>query len=497
MNTRTMLLLIGGALALAAVGTGGWLLGKRGASPATTAAAAPAAGPQKPGDIDPATGKKVLYWHDPMVPGQRFDKPGKSPFMDMMLVPKLADDEGGGVKIDPRVAHSLGVRLAAATREQLAPRVAAVATVSLNERDIAIVQARAAGYVERVYARAPGDVIAAGTPLADVLVPEWLGAQQELLALEAAGDTQLAAAARQRLVLLGMTESQIAQIEQSGQPSAVLTVAAPIGGVIQELMLRQGMAVMAGATLARINGLATVWLEAAVPEAHAALLAPGRAVGARFAAYPDESFDGKIAAVLPEANRDTRTLRVRMEFPNRAQKLKAGMFAQVAFSGPPETALVVPSEAVIRTGQRALVYVAVADQPGRYTPVEVQLGREVDGKLVVTRGLSEGQQVVASGQFLIDSEASLAGVVGRGAPQAKAPAAPLHEGVGVVTEIGADEITLSHEPIPSMQWGAMQMPFKVGSPDQLKVAKAGEWVRFRFRQDKDGFVLDSLERAKK
>jgi Cu(I)/Ag(I) efflux system membrane fusion protein len=158
---------------------------------------------------------------------------------------------------------------------------------------------------------------------------------------------------------------------------------------------------------------------------------------------------------------------------------------------------VVPSEAVIRTGQRALVYVAVADQPGRYTPVEVQLGREVDGKLVVTRGLSEGQQVVASGQFLIDSEASLAGVVGRGAPQAKAPAAPLHEGVGVVTEIGADEITLSHEPIPSMQWGAMQMPFKVGSPDQLKVAKAGEWVRFRFRQDKDGFVLDSLERAKK
>ena len=192
----------------------------------------------------------------------------------------------------------------------------------LNERDVSIVQARTNGFVERVYARAPGDVVAAGAPLVDVLNPEWLGAQQEYLAVKATGDAALTQAARARLTLLGMPASLIERVDQSGQAVALHTITAPTGGVITELMVRQGMTVAPGMTLARINGLGTVWLEAALPEALAAAIQPGQAVEARFPALPGEVLKGRVAAVLPEANRDTRTLRVRIELPNPGQRLQ-------------------------------------------------------------------------------------------------------------------------------------------------------------------------------
>ena len=367
-----------------------------------------ATGPATPADMKQGE-RQVLYWYDPMNPQHKFDKPGKSPFMDMQLVAKYADEASDvGVRIDPTLAQNLGMRLATVERRSMSAGVSAVATVGFNERDVAIVQARTGGFVERVYARAPGDVIRAGAALADLLVSEWAGAQAEFLAVKATGDAELTAAARERLRLLGMTEAQIARVEQSGQLSAVMTITAPISGVIQELGVRAGMSVSPGMTLARINGLGTVWLEAAVPEVHAAMLLAGRPVEARFAAYPGEVFKGRIATVLPEANRDTRTLRVRMELSNPGERLKPGMFAQVAIPGESKEALVVPIEAIIRTGKRALAFVSV--QPGQYTPVEVELGQELDGKLTILSGLKDGQQVVVSGQFLIDSEASLSGL---------------------------------------------------------------------------------------
>jgi membrane fusion protein, copper/silver efflux system len=293
--------------------------------------------------------------------------------------------------------------------------------VQLNERDIAVVQARTAGFVERVYARAPGDVIAAGAPLVDVLNPEWLAAQQEYLAVKRTGDAALTQAARSRLTLLGMPAALVDRADGAGTPVAVQTITAPIGGVIAELMVREGMTVAGGMTLARINGLATVWLEVALPEAQAATIRPGQVAEARFPALPDQVVKGRVAAILPEGNRDTRTLRLRIELPNPGLRLRAGLFAQVSLRGPQREALVVPAESVIRTGRRALVY--VADAPGRYRPVEVQIGEQFDDRVVVQRGLQAGQQVVASGQFLIDSEASLQGVRPGDAAPAANPAA--------------------------------------------------------------------------
>jgi membrane fusion protein, copper/silver efflux system len=368
-----------------------------------------------------------------------------------------------------------------------------VGTVMLNERDVSIVQARANGFVERVHARAPGDVVAAGAPLVEVLNPEWLGAQQEYLAVKATGDASLTQAARARLQLLGMPAALIERVDQSGQAVPLHTISAPTGGVITELMVRQGMTLAPGMTLARINGLGTVWLEAALPEALAASIHTGQAVEARFPALPGEVLKGRVAAVLPEANRETRTLRVRIELPNPGQRLKAGMFAQVSLRGPTRDALVVPAEAVIRTGKRALVY--VSEQPGRYRPVEVEIGEQVDEHIVVRGGLMAGQQVVASGQFLVDSEASLQGVLARGltrAALAPASAASVHRATGVVVDVEPGSLTLEHGPVPALKWPAMTMPFKLASPALAKGLRKGQSVSFGFDKQGDDYRITDI-----
>jgi membrane fusion protein, copper/silver efflux system len=455
--------------------------------------------------------RKVLYWYDPMVPTQHFDKPGKSPFMDMQLVAKYADDISGNgngddatsIKIDPGVLQNLGVRSAKVERGNLAVPIDAVATVQLNDRQVAIVQARSGGFVERVYARAPGDVIPRGAPLVDLLMPEWAGAQGEFLAMLKTGDQALAQAARERLKLLGMPAKLIGRVEQIGQPQPVVTISTPIGGLIQTLDVRAGMTVSGGAALAKINGLDSVWLEAAIPEDRAGQIYPGKEMEAHFAAYPGTTFKGKVIAVLPETNADSRTLRVRVELPNRDGRLKPGMFAQVRLAaGGAEPVLLIPSEAVIRTGVRNVVLLALDE--GRFQPVEVKLGQEAAGKVVVLDGLTEGQRIVASGQFLIDSEANLKGVLARmnGAAKetpagaASAMAAPLHEAVGKVEAIKDGEITLSHGPVPSLGWGPMTMPFKLVRPDMAAALKPGDTVNFGFRESDRGYVIEQLGKSR-
>ncbi|MDE2159793.1 MAG: efflux RND transporter periplasmic adaptor subunit, partial [Burkholderiales bacterium] len=300
--------------------------------------------------------------------------------------------------------------------------VRAVGTLQLDQSEVAIVQARSAGFVERVPRLAAGDVIAAGALLAEVMNPDWLGAEQEYLAVQATGDAALTAAARTRLRLLGIPEATIDAVGRSGRVAATQRITAPIAGVVTELDVRNGMTLAPGSTLARINGLATLWLEAAVPEAQGGAVRPGMPVQARFAAWPGVVINGRVAAILPEAQRDSRTLRLRVELPNPGQRLQAGLYAEVTLQGPQQPALTVPSEAVIRTGRRALVYLALPE--GRYEPIEVEVGAEIGDRIVVRSGLAPGQRVVASGQFLLDSEASLRGIVARGAAGAGAASEP-------------------------------------------------------------------------
>jgi Cu(I)/Ag(I) efflux system membrane fusion protein len=365
--------------------------------------------------------KQALYWYDPMFPQQQFDKPGKSPFMDMQLVPRYADGAAStatpAVQIDPGLAQNIGVRLASVSRGVLTSRLDLSGILAFNERDVAVVQARAVGFVERVYARAPGDVLKAGAPLVDLLIPEWAAAQEEFLALRRSAERGLIAAARQRLRLSGMPAGLIAQMERSGQVQSVLTVTSPISGALQTLDVREGMTVAPGQTLARFNGLGSVWLQVAVPEARGATLKVGQTVQSRFVGLPGETLDGTVSAILPATATDSRTVQVRVELPNPEGALRPGMTAQVSLAQTSGQALLqVPSEALIRTGKRVLVM--LAEEGGRYRPVEVETGVENQDRTVILSGLQEGQQVVASGQFLLDSEASLKGITATAAEAA-------------------------------------------------------------------------------
>ncbi|MEO6092817.1 MAG: efflux RND transporter periplasmic adaptor subunit [Novosphingobium sp.] len=433
-------------------------------------------------------GRKALYWYDPMVPSQHFDKPGKSPFMDMQLVPKYADDGGGeapGVRIDPAASQSLGLRTVEVRRGGIASSLTATGTIAFNQRDVAIVQTRSAGFVQRVYGRAPGDVVRAGAPLADLLVPEWGGAQAEFLAVRRTGNAALTQAARQRLMLLGMPSGTLASVERTGRPHNVVTISTPISGAIKALDVRAGMTLAAGQTLAEVNGLGTVWLNAAVPEAIGGPLRPGQAVQATLAAFPGTTIHGRVTTILPETQADSRTLTVRIELPNRAGRLRPGMFATVSFGGSAQPALLIPTEALIRTGTRTLVMLAL--DKGRYRPAEVQTGRESGGDTEILAGLREGEKIVASGQFLIDSEASLSGVEARPIGGATPPtvgkpagSAALYETVGKIEQLTGTSVTLSHEPVPAIGWPAMTMIFQLPDPKIARGLTPGDRVRFGF-----------------
>ena len=368
----------------------------------------------KAGELDPATGKKILYYHDPMVPGNKFDKPAKSPFMDMMLVPVYADGDSDGSKVtvSPRVQQNLGVRTTAVTEGSLAPQVAAVGNIAWNERDQVVVPARANAIVERLFVRAMLDRVARGQPLAELYVPEWAAAQEEWLSLRRMQGSELAVlvdGARQRLRQAGMNEAQIAQVEASGRVQARFTLVAPMAGVVTELMAREGATVVSGSTLFRIQGNATVWAQAEVPESQVAQLPPGARVRATSPALPGTSLEGRVQAILPELNATTRTLKARIELHNPGARLVPGMFVQLQFmDARAAKMLLIPTEAVIQTGQRTVVM--LAEDGGRFRPVEVETGIESAGQTEVRRGLRAGQKVVVSSQFLIDSEASLKGV---------------------------------------------------------------------------------------
>ena len=380
-----------------------------------TPAVPSAASAQKAGDVDAKTGKKVLYWHDPMVPGQKFEKPGKSPFMDMQLVPVYADSGGDetAVAISPRMQQNLGVRTAEVKSGSLTSTVEAVGSVAYNERDVAVVQARSNGFLERLHVRAPLDPVRKGQPLAELYVPDWVAAQEEYLTakrISAQSDSKslagLADAARQRMRLAGMSDAQIAAVEAGGKVQARFTITAPIAGVIGELTAREGMTVMAGAPLFRINGLSTVWVNAELPEVAAAQVRPGNPVEARTPAVSGTVFKGKVSAILPEVNPATRTIKARIELANPGGQLVPGMFATVSFApAARKDVLLVPTEAVIQTGKRSVVVVAQGE--GKFAPVDVEVGVDSNGQTEIRKGLQAGQKVVISGQFLVDSEANL------------------------------------------------------------------------------------------
>jgi Cu(I)/Ag(I) efflux system membrane fusion protein len=367
----------------------------RGAPSATGAAAAAQSKPQ--------------YWYDPMHPAEHFDKPGKSPFMDMQLVPKYSKDAApGSIAVDSRVVQNLGLRLAKVDQGSFARVVDTVGSVAVDEHRIEAVQVRQPGWVERLGVRAAGDPVRRGQLLAGIYSPDLLATQQELLIALGTNDPALIEASRRRLALFGLSETQIVRVEKTRQVERQVDYYAPFDGYVLELGIRQGAEVQPGAMLFQLADLNSVWVTAEVAEAQAAWLKQGDRAEIEVPALPGERFEGQVDYLYPELTQATRTLKVRVVVKNPRKHLRPGMFATAYFqSKTQDHALTVPSESVIKTGTRS--FVIVADDDTHFRPARVRVGAEQGGRSEILEGLTLGQNVVASGQFLIDSEANLRG----------------------------------------------------------------------------------------
>lgn len=367
---------------------------------------------------------RVLYWYDPMKPDVHFNTPGRSPFMDMQLLPKYASEASNGrqeILVDPRMVQNLGIRTATVEYGGIARLVRTTGIIAANEKAIEVVQTRAAGWVERLNVRAAGEAVTRGEALAEIYSPDLLAAQHELLVLARAAtesdSNALLQAARGRLSLLGLTDAQVSQIQKTGRAQRQVAVYSPVNGVITELGVRQGAQVTPGMSLFTVADLSKVWLSAQVTEAQASWITRGQSAEVRVLALAGQVFTGTVDYVYPELTRDTRTLKARIVLDNPHLALKPGMYADVILQGgAQQEALLMPSESLIRTGTRSTVI--VADGGGKFHPVEVVAGDQADGKVAILKGLQEGDDVVTSGQFLIDSEANLMGAFSQmSAPQ--------------------------------------------------------------------------------
>ena len=355
---------------------------------------------------------RPLYWYDPMIPAEHHDKPGLSS-MGMKMIPKYADAgaDQNVVRIDAATIQNLGVRIASVERRALPATVQVPGTISWDLRQAVVISARVDAVVSKLYARAPYTSVAAGTPLADLLAPQWSSAVAESQALQHVQSVEakaLRGAAQQRMQVLGLSATDGRTIGSGGQ----ITLHAPQAGVISTLDVREGQRVSAGQTLMTINGLSTVWVEAALPQAVAGTVHTDTPVTVRVDALPGQVFHGHVESLLPDVDMTTRTQRARIVLANPGGTLSPGMFASVQFDPTPGKPVpVVPDDALISTGDHTRVI--VAEDGGRFRVVAVHAGRTAGGYTEIVDGLTGGEKVVVSSQFLIDSEASLSGALER------------------------------------------------------------------------------------
>ncbi|MEQ0235954.1 efflux RND transporter periplasmic adaptor subunit [Klebsiella sp. CN_Kp116] len=469
------------ALAIALAAASGYWLGSRNA-PTSSADGA-----------QTETGRKVLYWYDPMAPGTRFDKPGKSPFMDMDLVPRYADEgageEAGGVQISARQQQNLGVRTADVARRTLAQKLSAFGTVAIDERSVETVPALASGLIEKLYVNASQQFVKKNEALAELWIPQWAAAQQEYLAVRQLGDSGLTAAARGRLQLQFMPDAIIRSVERSGKPQTRITVRAPHDGYVSKLDVRTGAQVTATQPLFELASLDPVWIVIDYPQSQASLLRVGSQVTAATSSWPGTTFQGTVSELLPDLEATTRTLKARVVLNNPQHQLKPGMYLNVELAEAQQgrEVLTIPEEALIATGTSNRVL--IADGEGHFRPVEVTAGRTQDGLVEVTSGLEEGQKVVTSGQFLIDSEASLRSALPLMAGQNEEIQS--YSAQGIIKAVSDEAVTIAHQPVPALKWPAMIMDFAI-TPQLREQVRPGESVMFHFVLTDEGARVTSI-----
>lgn len=363
---------------------------------------------------DAATGKerKPLYWVAPMDSNYRRDQPGKSP-MGMDLIPVYEDengagstaDEPGSVRISPDVVNNLGVRTAEVSRGALSNVVTTVGYVQYDEDRLVHIHPRVEGWLEKLHVKAAGDPVKKGEPLFALYSPTLVNAQEELILALKRNNTTLVRAASERLRALQVPLSEIDRLKRQQKVSQTIVVTAPQDGVVNQLNVREGMYVQPGMEVMSIGMLDHIWVIGEVFERQANKVRQNDRVHMRLDYLPGREWQGTVDYLYPSLNEKTRTAQVRVHFDNPDGYLKPGMFAQMTISTPPsKETLLIPQEALIRTGNQSRVVLAMGE--GRFKSIEVEPGIIADDQVEILSGLKEGDRIVTSAQFLIDSESS-------------------------------------------------------------------------------------------
>ncbi|EKT55415.1 efflux RND transporter periplasmic adaptor subunit [Providencia burhodogranariea] len=364
--------------------------------------------------------RTVLYWYDPMYPNTKFDQSGKSPFMDMDLVPKYEDENvssinNKGITINPAQIQNLGVKTVDVKWGKLNYDLTFPAEVAFNDHQFVIVQARENGFIEKIYPLAIGERILKGTPIADLTIPAWVEAQSEYLALKQIGSTKNELnSVIERLRLNGMPEEYIAQLIRSGKVQTRFVIKAPISGVITALNLRQGMNVTKEGVIAQIQGTNPLWINASLSQSAAELLTNDVTFFVSIPAYPTHQFVVNNWIVLPSADITSRTISIRAEINDDENLLKPGMTAYLNLVAQGKESMLIPSQAIVDSGKEQ--HVIAVGENGEFIPKKIRRINESQQIAAISDGVQVGEHIVTQGIFLIDSEANISGALERMAP---------------------------------------------------------------------------------
>jgi Cu(I)/Ag(I) efflux system membrane fusion protein len=338
----------------------------------------------------------------------RRDKAGKSP-MGMDLVPVYADEagaDGSSVSIAPEVVQNLGIRTATAERSRLWRGIDTVGYVDYDESKVSHIHLRTEGWIEHLVAHSEGERVRKGEKLLELYSPDLVNAQEEFVQALALGNTNLTRASRERLIALGIPVSQVEHLEKTRKVKQTISIYSPQDGVVSKLMVRHGMYVTPDKQVMSLADLSSVWLLAEIYETQADWVKVGQSAEVSLAFLPGRIWEGKVEYIYPSLDPKTRTLKARLRFDNPNEALKPNMYTNVKiYGGPKEDVIVIPVEALIRTGRESRVVIALGE--GRFASRTVTAGIESGDWVEILAGVEPGDEVVTSGQFLIDSEASL------------------------------------------------------------------------------------------
>lgn len=453
--------------------------------------------------------KTILYWVAPMDPNYRRDKPGKSP-MGMDLTPVYSDGDDAGdsdekgpvVKISPAVENNLGVRTAKVESGKLWRKIDTVGYVDLDESKVSHIHLRVDGWIEKLAVDTEGDRVKKGQRLFDLYSPKLVNAMEEFLQAIRSNNRRLMSASREKLVSLGISNKQIKKLEKTRKVSQTISVYAPQDGIVTMLMAREGMYVKPANEVLTLADLSSVWVMAEVFESQSAWVELGQPADVELSYIPGRTWQGKVDYVYPSLDAKNRTLKVRLRFDNPDETLKPNMYANVSiYGGAKEDVLSVPREALVRSGGTERLIIAKGK--GRFAQRIVVAGMESGDFVEIKSGVSAGEKVVTSAQFLIDSEASMKASLARMtdpepamSDEEMAAMSASAKGRGVINSLMVDHgmITLEHDAIESLGWPAMTMDFITQEGVSLKGLAVGDTVEFELQKSDDKFLISAISK---